>query len=75
MWNFDTLAEVGNKILGDALKIEGVIGIGVLNNKLVIYLEKDDMLLEGKLNFILDEIDTSIPYEYKITGQFSELNN
>ena len=64
MWNFEKLADVGNKVIKDVLFLEGVVGIGVADNKLVVYITEESAQLKESVTKLIQKVDKATPIEY-----------
>lgn len=66
----ETLLEVKRRISDALLDIDGVSGVGLRGNRVVVYLESDAAGTRKRVEKVTTRLAAGVTVEYEVTGGF-----
>jgi hypothetical protein len=66
----ETLLEVKRRISDALLDIDGVSGVGLRDDRVVVYLESDDAGTRKRAEKVATRLAAGVIVEYEVTGAF-----
>ena len=69
MSNSEDLGAIKRSLSPEVLRIKGVSGLGLPNNKLTVYLEEDSTEVRRRVQSVLDKQGVTAPIAWQVTGK------
>jgi len=67
-----TLADAKKKISSTLLNMEGVSGVGLRGDRVVVYLESDDARRRDQAERMAQKVAPATPVIFEVTGRFEK---
>ncbi|HTM49774.1 MAG TPA: hypothetical protein VL285_13865 [Bryobacteraceae bacterium] len=69
MKHSEKLRAIKRSLSPEVLRIEGVSGLGLPDDKLTVYLEEDTSEVRRRVKSVMDKKGVTAPVEWRVTGK------